>query len=78
MKSIGAILIGLGLAWLAFALNYHGAMREIRGPFRSGPAPVTEHENKRTNTHLSIGTIAVGVILLDFGSLQRPSGNDRG
>ena len=78
MKSIGGILIGLGLAWLAFALNYHEAMREIRGPFRSGPDPITEYENKRTNTYLSIGTVAVGVILMGFGSLQRPSGDDRG
>lgn len=53
-------------------------MREIRGPFRSGPDPITEYENKRTNTYLSIGTVAVGVILMGFGSLQRPSGNDRG
>ena len=78
MKSIGTILIGLGLAWLAFALNYHEAMREIRGPFRSGPDPMTEYENKRTNTYLSIGTIAVGVVLLGVGTLQRPSGNDPG
>lgn len=78
MKSIGAILIGLGLAWLAFALNYHDAMQEIRGPFRSGPDPITEYENKQTNTYLSIGTVAVGVILFGFGTLQRPSGNDPG
>lgn len=77
MKGAGYLLLGIGAAWLLFALNIDTSVQLPYGagwPGRVQNLSLMEH--RRTHLMLSGGVLIAGVLLIGFGRMQRASDDD--
>ncbi|WP_460709335.1 hypothetical protein [Lysobacter terrae] len=74
---MGWLLLGIGAAWLLYALNVDTSVPLPHGagwPGRVQNLSLMEH--RRTHLMLSGGVLIAGVLLMGFGTLQRSANDD--